>query len=96
MGHIAMTATTFGSAVIKILGPDVAAEALFSASIRHGSVLTGEVALAELGKEVACYGPRGVAARVAFEFGDHPETAVSRMVAVLATIAALRAEGGEN
>ena len=55
------------------------ADALFASALqRHDLPSTGQVQQA-VATAVGVFGPRGCAERVAQEFGDHPETAVTRM-----------------
>jgi hypothetical protein len=64
----------------------VRAEALFVSALQpSGSPSPDQVRLA-VAATLQRLGVRGCAARVAGEFGDHPETAVARMSWALATI----------
>lgn len=64
----------------------VRAEALFVSDVQCSEALdAGRVRHAVL-VSVRRHGPRGCAALVAHEFGEHPDTAVSRMGWVLAAI----------
>ena len=57
----------------------IRADALFVSALQRGDHLgTSEVRQA-VAAAVEAFGPRGCAGRVAQEFGDHPETAVTRM-----------------
>ena len=55
------------------------ADALFVSALQHcDQPSAGQVQLA-IAAAVSEFGPRGCAERMAQEFGDHPETAVTRM-----------------
>ena len=57
----------------------VRADALFVSGLQYGDhPSAGEVRQA-VGVAIEAFGQRGCAGRVAQEFGDHPETAVTRM-----------------
>ncbi len=72
------------------LDNDTAAEALFAASMRCGYIPTTEVTIfSAIFVELMRNGSTGCAGRVATEFGDHPDLAVSRMRRVLAAVALL-------
>lgn len=57
----------------------VRAEALFVSAVQRSEHPGPERVRQAVAGAVRAYGSRGCAARVAQEFGDHPETAVSRM-----------------
>lgn len=64
----------------------VRAEALFVSDVqRSAGPLPDEVRRAVAGS-IRTYGSRGCAALVAAEFGEHPETAVTRMVWALVAV----------
>jgi hypothetical protein len=57
----------------------IRADALFVSALQRGDhPSAGEVRQA-VAAAVQAFGPRGCAGRVAQEFGDHPETALTRM-----------------
>ncbi|GGM11835.1 hypothetical protein ACFFX1_25945 [Dactylosporangium sucinum] len=74
----------------------VRAEALFASTLQSSeSPANAEVRTATAGM-LRRIGIQGCAARVASEFGDHPETAVARMAWALARVrAAYPAEGSK-
>jgi hypothetical protein len=55
------------------------ADALFVSALQRGDHPTAGQARQAVATAVGVFGPRGCAERVAQEFGDHPETAVTRM-----------------
>jgi len=55
------------------------AEALFVSDLQPSQAPCAEVVRAAVDSTVARYGADGCAARVACEFGDHPDLAVRRM-----------------
>jgi hypothetical protein len=57
----------------------VRSEALFVSTLQRSDNPGAEQVRRAVAHTVRQYGSRGCAARVAQEFGDHPETAVSRM-----------------
>jgi hypothetical protein len=56
-----------------------AAEALFVSDLQPSQTPSAGVIRAEVDRSIERYGADGCAARVASEFGDHPELAVRRM-----------------
>jgi hypothetical protein len=64
----------------------VRAEALFASTLQSSERPAADEVRATVAKTLRMFGIRGCAARVAGEFGDHPETAVDRMCWALATI----------
>jgi len=62
------------------------AEALFVSDLQRADAVTADRVRAAVSENVRRYGVRGLAARVAEEYGDHPETAVGRMCWCLGTI----------
>jgi hypothetical protein len=64
----------------------VRAEALFVSDVQASELVTADRVRAAVMGSVRRYGPRGCAALVAHEYGEHPETAVSRMTWVLQTV----------
>lgn len=65
------------------------AEALFAARVNAGTLTRSEATTAIQHAVRTCGGVRGCAARVAQEFGDHPDVAVKRMRWAKATVAEL-------
>jgi hypothetical protein len=62
------------------LGIDtVRSEALFASALQRSDQAGAEQVRQAIAGAVRALGSRGCAARVAQEFGDHPETAVARM-----------------
>jgi hypothetical protein len=55
------------------------ADALFVSVMQRSDELSGDQVRKAIAAAVRAYGDRGCAERVAQEFGDHPETAASRM-----------------
>ena len=55
------------------------AEALFVSDLQRSDHVTPELVRQAVSENVRRYGLLGLAARVAAEYGDHPETAVGRM-----------------
>ena len=55
------------------------ADALFVSAVQRSDELSRDQVRKAIAAAVRAYGDRGCAERVAQEFGDHPETAVSRM-----------------
>ena len=55
------------------------ADALFVSAVQRSDEPSGDQVRKAIAAAVLAYGDRGCAERVAQEFGDHPETAVSRM-----------------
>lgn len=62
------------------------AEALFVSDLQRSDVVTADLVRQAVSRNVRRYGPRGLAARVAEEYGDHPETACGRMSWCLGTV----------
>ena len=55
------------------------AEALFVSNLQQADASSSDQVREAVSQNVRRYGLRGLAARVAKEYGDHPETAVGRM-----------------
>jgi hypothetical protein len=55
------------------------AEALFVSYLQASDLLTPEIVSAAVTATLSAHGPDGCAAAVAFEFGEHPDTAARRM-----------------
>jgi hypothetical protein len=64
----------------------VRAEALFASAVQSSEMLDGDEVRVMVARTLRRFGVRGCAVQVAGEFGDHPETAVTRMAWALATI----------
>jgi hypothetical protein len=64
----------------------VRAEALFVSDVQSSEPLSTERIRRAVMVTVRRHGPRGCAALVAHEFGDHPDIAVSRMGWVLVAV----------
>jgi hypothetical protein len=62
------------------------AEALFVSDLQRSDAVTADRVREAVSRNVSRYGPRGLAARVAEEYGDHPECAVGRMSWCLGTV----------
>jgi hypothetical protein len=54
-------------------------DALFVSAVQRSDEPSGDRVRKAIAAAMRAYGDRGCAERVAQEFGDHPETAVSRM-----------------
>lgn len=67
----------------------VRAEALFVSDVRRTDPLTADLVRAAVRRSVRRYGCQGCSAKVAEEFGDHPEVAAPRMSWVLSTLRAV-------
>jgi hypothetical protein len=57
----------------------IRADALFVSALQRGDHPSAREVRQAVAAAVQAFGPRGCAGRVAQEFGDHPETAVTRM-----------------
>ena len=64
----------------------IRAEALFASSLQSSQRPAADEVRATVATTLRRFGIRGCAVQVAGEFGDHPETAVTRMAWALATI----------
>ncbi|MEV4132467.1 hypothetical protein AB0J72_09910 [Dactylosporangium sp. NPDC049742] len=64
----------------------VRAEALFVSDVQSSDPMSPEHIRTAVMRSVRRHGPRGCAALVAHEFGEHPDTAVSRMGWVLGAV----------
>ena len=67
----------------------VAADALFASAAQRGDELSVSQIRQAIAAALAAFGGAGCAGRVAQEFGDHPETAATRMHWARATVAVL-------
>jgi len=65
---------------------NVRAEALFVSKIQRSDAVTSHEVRRTVRETVRQYGVTGVAERVAEEFGEHPDTAQSRMCWCLGTV----------
>jgi hypothetical protein len=66
----------------------VRAEALFVSDVQRADRVDTSCIRSAVMRSVRRHGPRGCAALVAHEFGEHPETAVSRMCWALTAVRA--------
>ena len=64
----------------------VRADALFVSAVQRSDEPSGDQVRKAIAAAVRAYGERGCAERVAQEFGDHPEAAVTRMRWVRAAV----------
>jgi hypothetical protein len=64
----------------------VRAEALFVSDVQSSDPMSPERIRTAVMRSVRRHGPRGCAALVAHEFGEHPDTAVNRMGWVLGVV----------
>jgi hypothetical protein len=62
------------------------AEALFVSHLQRSDAVNADRVREAVSENMRRYGERGLAARVAEEYGDHPETAVGRMCWCLGTV----------
>jgi hypothetical protein len=67
---------------------NVRAEALFVSDLQSSEPASAQRIRNAVMSAVRRHGPRGCAALVALEFGEHPETAVNRMSWVLGVVRA--------
>jgi hypothetical protein len=58
---------------------DARREALFASALQPSDAPTEEMITGAIVSATRRFGPRGCAARMAQEFGDHPEAAAARM-----------------
>jgi hypothetical protein len=58
---------------------DARREALFASALQPSDTPTADVIIGAITSAMHRFGPRGCAARMAQEFGDHPEAASARM-----------------
>jgi hypothetical protein len=65
---------------------DLWAEALFASDVQPSDAPTPEAVRHAITHTIIRFGTDGCAARVAGEFGDHPDTAVARMAWVRETL----------
>ena len=65
---------------------DVRAEALFVSDLQTSDRFDSHRIRGAVMRSVRQHGPRGCAALVALEYGEHPETAASRMAWILGVV----------
>ena len=65
---------------------DLLVEALFVSYVQPSDAPTSSLVHRAITEAIVRFGTDGCVARVAAEFGDHPDTAVSRMRWALATV----------
>ena len=65
--------------MIRYTVADARCEALFVSGLQRSDRPTPRAVAEAIGRTVRRYGVRGCAARMAQEFGDHPEAAAERM-----------------
>lgn len=70
---------------------DARCEALFASGLQRSDEATAEAVAAAISRAVRDFGTRGCAARMAQEFGDHPEAAAERMRWARQVVAGLHA-----
>ncbi len=58
---------------------DARCEALFASGLQRSDAPTAQAVTEAISRAVRVFGVRGCAARMAQEFGDHPEAAADRM-----------------
>lgn len=68
-----------GPAIHHLHNSAVRADAVFVSALQRCEQPSDDQIRQAVAVAVRTFGPRGCAARVAQEFGDHPETAVARM-----------------
>jgi hypothetical protein len=68
-----------GCAMSQSLLNDIRSEALFTSPLQQADESTPAEVRAAVSAAVRTFGTRGCAARMAQEFGDHPDTAMARM-----------------
>ena len=85
MAQILATRTSLPGRGIPGTSEAVRAEALFVSALQPSGSPSPDQVRRAVGATLQRLGVRGCAARVAGEFGDHPDTAVARMSWALAT-----------
>jgi hypothetical protein len=68
-----------GFAMSRLNMIDARCTALFASGLQRSDALTGDAVAEAVRLAVRQYGVRGCAARMAEEFGEHPEVAIDRM-----------------
>jgi len=71
--------TTTQLAVIRMNVDDARCLALFASGLQPSDALTAETTAQAIDRAIRRLGVRGCVARMAQEFGDHPDAAASRM-----------------
>jgi hypothetical protein len=67
------------AAINRLNVTDARCEALFVSGLQRSDTPTAHAVAEAIGRAVRQFGVRGCAARMAQEFGDHPESAADRM-----------------
>jgi hypothetical protein len=65
---------------VQLSASDARREALFVSALQPSDTPTADVVAGAISSAMHRFGPRGCAARMAQEFGDHPEAAAARML----------------
>ena len=65
--------------MIRLNVNDARCTALFASGLQRSDALNGDAVAEAVRQTVRQFGVRGCAARMAQEFGDHPDAAASRM-----------------
>ena len=65
--------------MIRLNVNDAQCTALFASGLQRSDALNGDAVAEAVRQTVRQFGIRGCAARMAQEFGDHPEAAIDRM-----------------
>ena len=86
MTEILATKTSLAGNEMSDTFEGVRAEALFASTVQPSGSISPDQVRRAVATTMQRLGVRGCAARVAGEFGDHPDTAVARMGWALATI----------
>jgi hypothetical protein len=88
MAEILATKTTLPGNKVRGTFEAIHAEALFASALQPSGSPTSDQVSHAVATTLQQLGVRGCAARLASEFGDHPDTAAVRMSWALATIRA--------
>jgi hypothetical protein len=72
---------------------DLLVEALFASDVQPSDAPTPEAVQHEITRTIGRFGTDGCAARVAAEFGDHPDLALPRMAWVRQVLVAAQSSG---
>jgi hypothetical protein len=86
MAKIATAKTSLAECEMSCTFEAVRAEALFASTLQPSGSTSPDQVRAAVATTLRRLGNGGCAARMADEFGDHPDTAVARMCWALATI----------
>jgi hypothetical protein len=86
MAEILATKTSLAGSEMPVTFEAVRAEALFASTVQPSGSPSPDQIRHAVATTLQRLGVRGCAARVAGEFGDHPDTAVARMGWALAAI----------